>query len=141
MNWNLVFLLSLFALAMGIATVFVIPSSTEPFFWLVILLITAYIIARQTAARRFQHGLALGIVNSVWVTGAHVLLFRSYVANHPKEAAMMTSMPMPTHPRVMMIIIGLIIGVVSGILIGLLALLAGKLIRPGATPAAGVPNA
>jgi hypothetical protein len=105
----------------------------------VILLITAYVIARQTGGRRFQHGLALGIVNSLWVTGAHVLLFRSYVANHPKEAAMMATMPLPTHPRVMMIIVGLIIGVVSGILIGVLAMLAAKLVQPSAPAPVGTP--
>jgi uncharacterized membrane protein len=33
MNWKLIFLLSLFGLAMAIATVFVIPSNIEPLFW------------------------------------------------------------------------------------------------------------
>lgn len=137
MNWKLILQLSLFALAMGIGTVFVIPSTIEPFLWLVIMVVTAYFIATRCADRYFLHGFALGIVNAVWVTGAHVLLFSQYVARHPSEAAMMRSMPLPTHPRVMQIIVGLCVGVVSGIIIGFFSWVAHRLLtpRPRAAPA------
>lgn len=39
MDWKLIFQLSLFGLAMAVATVYVIPSNIEPVFWLVIFLI------------------------------------------------------------------------------------------------------
>jgi len=127
MNWKLIFGLSLFGLAMAIATVFVIPSNIEPIFWLVIFIICAFIIARSVASRYFLHGLMVGIVNSIWVTAAHVLLFNAYVANHVKEAAMMQNAPMP--PRVMMLVIGPCIGVVSGVVLGLFAWIASKFVR------------
>ena len=127
MNWKLIFGLSLFGLAMAIATVFVIPSNIEPIFWLVIFIICAFIIARSVASRYFLHGLMVGIVNSIWVTAAHVLLFNAYVANHVKEAAMMQNAPMP--PRVMMLLIGPCIGVVSGVVLGLFAWIASKFVR------------
>jgi hypothetical protein len=130
MNWKLIFQLSLFGLAMGIATVFVIPANVEPVFWLVIFTITAYFIATRTFSKRFQHGVLVGIANSVWVTGAHVLMFHQYIANHRREAAMMTTMPLPDSPRLMMVMVGLAIGIASGVVIGLLALLAAKLVRP-----------
>lgn len=139
MNWKLILQLSLFGLAMGIATVFVIPSNVEPLFWLVVLGITAYVIATRCSSRRFAHGLLVGIANSVWVTGSHVLLFHEYVANHPREAAMMSSMPLPDSPRLMMVLVGSAIGVVSGVVIGLFALLAAKLVRRRSTPAAVAP--
>ena len=127
MNWKLIFALSLFGLAMGIATVYVIPSNIEPIFWLVIFIICAIVIARVQPARHFLHGLMVGIVNSIWITAAHVLLFDAYVANHAKEAAMMQGAPMP--PRAMMAVVGPVIGVVSGVVIGLFAWIAGKLVR------------
>ncbi|MFL5562781.1 MAG: hypothetical protein ACJ79K_15020 [Gemmatimonadaceae bacterium] len=130
MNWRLIFQLSLFALAMGIATVFVIPSNIEPFFWLAIMLVSAYLIARRAGGRYFLHGLALGIANCFWVIAAHVGLFPSYVARHPEEMGMMATMPLPTHPRLMMVLTGLVIGVVSGIVIGLLSLLASRMVSP-----------
>jgi hypothetical protein len=130
MDWKLIFGLSLFGLAMAIGTVFVIPSNVEPIFWLLIFLVCAYLIARKRPDRHFLHGFLVGIVNSVWVTGAHIVFFSQYIANHPKEAAMMTSMPLPTHPRLMMACVGPIVGVISGIIIGLLAFVAGKIVKP-----------
>jgi hypothetical protein len=130
MDWKLVFGLSLFGLAMAIATVFVIPSNIEPVFWLVIFLICAFLIARSRSNRHFVHGLLVGIVNSIWVTAAHVVFFSKYIANHPKEAAMMSSMPLPNSPRLMMACVGPIIGIVSGAIIGLFAYVAGKLVKP-----------
>jgi hypothetical protein len=62
-NWTPVLPLSFFGLAIGIATVFVIPSSVEPLFWLVIF------------------------------ATSPALLFDRYVANHAQEAAMMRSRP------------------------------------------------
>src|SRR5207237_5081459 len=99
MNWKLVLQLSLFGLAMGIGTVFVIPSTVEPFCWLAIFLICAYIIGATAVPYPFLHGLAIGVANSVWVTSSHVLFFGQYVANHPKEMEMMKSMPMADTPR------------------------------------------
>jgi hypothetical protein len=60
----------------------------------------------------------VSLANSVWITAAHVVLFDSYIANHPQEAAMMTSMPLPDSPRLMMALMGPVIGVLSGIVLG-----------------------
>ncbi len=138
MNWKLIFQLSLFGLAMGIATVFLIPSNVEPFFWLVIFLVCAYIIAKSASARYFLHGFVLGLANCVWITGAHIVFFTQYIARHAREAAMMNSMPMPDRPRLMMAMVGPIVGIVSGIVIGILAAIAAKILRraPGAISSA-----
>ncbi len=130
MDWKLIFGLSLFGLAMAIGTVFVIPSNVEPIFWLPIFLVCAYLIARQRPDRHFLHGLLVGIVNSVWITAAHIIFFSQYIANHSKEAAMMRSMPLPDSPRLMIACVGALIGVISGAIIGLLAYVAAKLVKP-----------
>jgi capsular polysaccharide biosynthesis protein len=127
MNWKLILLLSMFGLAMGLATVFVIPPKIEPLFWLVILVICAYTIGRQTR-KPFLHGFLLGLANCVWITSSHILLFNQYLATHTQEAAMMQTMPFS--PRIMMAIVGLFIGLISGVVIGILALLARKLVKP-----------
>jgi hypothetical protein len=124
MNWRLILQLSAFGLAMGVATVFVIPSNLEPIFWLAIFVFCAYVIATQAPGRYFLHGLCVSLVNTVWITGAHILLFDSYIARHAQEAAMMKSMPMPDAPRLMMLMVGPIVGVVSGIVLGLFSLIA-----------------
>ena len=135
MNWKVIIQLSLFGLAMGIATVFFIPSSVEPLFWLVILGFSAAIIATRCPGRYFVHGVMLGLANSVWVTAAHVLLFDRYIANHPQEAAMMSSMPLPDSPRLMMACVGPVIGLASGVVIGVFAVIAAKLTGRHKAPA------
>jgi hypothetical protein len=129
MNWKLILQLSLFGLAMGIGTVFVIPSKIEPLFWLAIFIVCAYIIAKRVPDKHFLHGFFVSLVNCVWVTGSHMLLFNQYVANHPQEAAMMQAMPLASSPRLMMALMGPIIGATSGAVLGLFAFVAGRLLR------------
>ena len=129
MNWKLIFRLSLFGLAMAIATVYFIPSNIEPFCWLVIFIICSYIIAKNCSSKYFLHGLFVSLLNAVWITSAHIILFDTYIANHPQEAAMMTKMPMPDSPRLMMLMTGPVIGLVSGIVLGLFAFIASKVVK------------
>lgn len=130
MNWGLIGLLSLFGLAMGVATVFVIPSNIEPLCWLVIFFFCAYVIAKNSPGLHFLHGLLIGLANSVWITAAHILLFDQYLARHAREAAMMNSMPLRSSPKLMMGIVGPVVGLISGIILGLFAFVAGKLVKP-----------
>ncbi len=113
MNWKLIFLLSSFGLVMAIATVFLIPSKVEPTFWLAIFIVCAYFISKPTE-KPFSHGPFPGLANSVWIIASHILFFSKYIANHPREAAMMRSMPLPDSPRVMMALTGPVGGLVSG---------------------------
>lgn len=131
MNWKLVLLLSLFGLAMGFATVSVIPSTIEPIFWLLIFLICAYLIARYAPGRYFLHGFLVSVVNSVWITIVHVAMFYTYVANHPEYLQMTEGLPpaLSGHPRRLMFLIGPISGVIFGIILGLFAWVASKLFR------------
>jgi hypothetical protein len=133
MNRKLVFQLSLFGLAMGIATVFVIPSKIEPIFWLVIFFTCAVIVARKGVPRPFVHGLSISILNSIWITAAHVIFYDAYIARHPQEAAM--SANMPASPRLIMVAMGPVIGALFGLVLGLFCFIASKIIKPAATAA------
>ena len=133
MDWRLVFLLSGFGMAMAVATVFVIPSNIEPAFWLVIFLVCAYLIARRRPDQLFLHGVCVSLVNSVWITGIHLLLFDQYMTSHPQEAAMMRSIPGAAPPRLIMALFGPIYGSIFGLVLGLFAFLAGKFVKPART--------
>jgi purine-cytosine permease-like protein len=130
LDTKLILQLSLFGLAMAFATVFVVPSNVEPVFWLVIFVVCAVVIARRRPDRHFVHGFLVSLANCVWITGAHILLFDSYIERHPQEAAMMKSMPLPDAPRLMMLMTGPIVGIVSGLVLGLFAFVAGKVVKP-----------
>jgi len=127
MNWKLIFALSLFGAAMSVATVFVIPSNVEPLFWLVIFVICALVIARRAPGKFFLHGFLVSLLNGVWITAAHILLYRTYLANHPREAAMTAKMPFPDSPRLMMALTGPVIAAISGLVLGLFAFAAARI--------------
>jgi uncharacterized protein YneF (UPF0154 family) len=129
MNGKLIFQLSLFGLAMSIATVYFIPSNIEPLFWLAIFIICAYLIAKKCTEKYFLNGLCVSLLNSVWITAAHIILFDTYIANHPDEVKMMADMPMPGSPRLMMLMMGPVVGLVSGIVLGLFAFIASKIVK------------
>ena len=129
MNTKLIFRLSLFGLAMAIATVYWIPSSQEPFIWLAIFIICAHFIARQCTGKYFLHGFYVSLANCVWITAVHVILFDKYIALHQDVLENMANMPMPEHPRRMMLVVGPVIGVVSGLVLGLFAFIASKIIK------------
>ena len=129
MNWKLIFQLSLFGLAMAFATVFFISSGVEPVCWIIIFVICAYLIAKNCTSRYFLHGLLVSLVNSVWITAVHILLFNKYILSHPQEAKMLAKMPMPEHPRIMMLVTGPVIGIVSGLVLGLFAFIASKFVK------------
>lgn len=130
MNWKLIFQLSLFGLAMAISTVYWIPSNLEPVFWIIIFVICAYLIARNCTRNFFLHGFLVSIVNSIWITAFHVLLYKTYIEGHSKEAEMLSTMPMPKHPRMMMAFTGPVVGIISGLVLGLFAFVASKIWKP-----------
>jgi len=129
MNKKLIFQLSLFGLAMAFATVYFIPSDIEPFCWLAIFIVCAYLIAKNSTRKYFLTGLCVSLINAVWITSIHIFLFDKYIANHPQEAEMMTKMPMPDSPRLMMLMTGPLVGIVSGLVLGLFAFIASKIMK------------
>lgn len=129
MNWKLIFGLSLFGLAMAIATVSLIPSKIEPAFWLVIFIICAYIIARNASGKYFLHGFLVSIVNGVWITAIHAANFDKYIANHPEETKMMTDQ-MHMQPSVgSMVVMGPVFGILFGLILGLFSFIASKIVK------------
>ena len=126
MNAKLILQLSLLGLVMAFATVYAISPTVEPLAWLIIFPVSAYFIARRAPGSYFLHGLLVGLLNSVWITSAHLLLFDRYIASHAREAEMMAQMPLS--PKTMMLVTGPIVGVVSGIVIGVLALIVHRVV-------------
>ncbi|TRZ76695.1 MAG: hypothetical protein D4R97_00390 [Bacteroidetes bacterium] len=129
MKWKLIFLLSLFGLAMAFATVFWIPTMIEPAFWLAIFIICAYLIAKNCTNRYFLYGFLVALVNCVWITGIHLFYHNTYMANHPDMVRMMADMPMPNHPLRMMALTGPVFGILSGLVLGLFAYIASRLVK------------
>jgi len=72
----------------------------------------------------------VSIFNCVWITSVHVLLYKTYIANHPEMLEMLSgNSPMPGHPRLFMAITGVVIGIVSGLVLGFFSFIASRIIK------------
>jgi hypothetical protein len=129
MNWKLIFSLSLFGLAMAVATVYWIPNNAEWIFWLLIFIFCAWRIALKAPGKYFLHGFLTSLVNCVWITSAHIILVHIYAANHAREMESMVNMPMGNHTRMWMAIFGPVAGIISGLVLGLFAFIASKIMK------------
>lgn len=134
MNWKLILSLSLFGLLMAVATITWIPSSVEPYAWLLIFLLCAWLIAKNAPGQFFWHGFLVSIVNCIWITAAHILFSDTYLAHHAQEATQYSKMntQFGLSPTAAMLIIGPMIGIVSGLVLGLFAFIASKLTKQSA---------
>ncbi|HVS90381.1 MAG TPA: hypothetical protein VHE59_00010 [Mucilaginibacter sp.] len=123
------FQLSVFGLIMAFATVWLIPEMIEPIFWLAIFVFCAYVIAKVCREKYFLNGFVVSLFNCIWITGAQVIFYGSYMANHQSIAKMSQRHPLlPTHPRLEMLILGPLFGIVSGLILGLFSFIASKLV-------------
>ncbi len=136
MNWKLIFSLSLFGLAMALATITLVPSSVEPLFWVAILVFCAYVIGKKANGKSFLHGFYVGLVNCIWVTSAHIIFSSTYLQHHAQEAAQYNKMnaQMGWGPTAAMLVFGPLIGIASGLVIGLFSWIASKLLKSRVSP-------
>ncbi|MBS1529570.1 MAG: hypothetical protein JSU01_04640 [Bacteroidetes bacterium] len=124
MNWKIIFQLSIFGLIMAFGTISLIPEKIEPVFWLAIFVFCAYVIAKTCRGKYFLNGFCVSLVNCVWITAAHIIFYSTYIANHPNAAKMGQSMPMQSHPRLLMLLMGPLFGIGFGLILGLFSWIA-----------------
>ena len=125
MNWKLIFALSLFGLAIAVASLFGL-GMIEPILWLVIFIIYAWLIATRAPGKYFLHGFLVSVANSIWITAIHTTFFTMYAKNNPQ---FVQSAPPGMNPRVLMVIMGPIFGVLFGLVAGLFAFIASKIVK------------
>ena len=125
MNWKLIFALSLFGLAMAVASLLGL-GMLEPLLWLVIFIIYAWLIATRAPGKYFLHGFLVSVVNSIWITAIHALFFSVYAKNNPQ---FVQSSPPGMNPRVLMLIMGPLVGAMFGVIAGLFAFIASKIFK------------
>lgn len=129
MNWRLIFQLSLFGLAMSLLTISLVPSGLETVFWVIIFATCAYIIVKRCSGNYFLHGFLVSMVNSIWITTAHVFFYNSYIAHHSDMQFMTGHLPLSNHPRLLMVFMGPVFGAAFGLILGLFSFVASKLIK------------
>ena len=124
MKWNIVFLLSLFGVGIGIASLFGFTEGVEFYWWIVVALVTAYILAKQTSHKLFLHGFYSGLGMGICHVFVLFIFFDLYVVHNPSIANGFTSIPGDIEPRTFFLITSPVIGGLYGLMLGALAQIA-----------------
>jgi len=129
MNWNLIVRLSFFGFLMGGLSVSVLPEVVEAVMWILVYLFSAYVIAKRCTHKFFLNGFMLSMVNSGWVTGFHVIFYKTYLSEHPASDLMYSFLPLSDFPRLGMVIMAPVFGAFFGVFLGLFSLIMSKVIK------------
>lgn len=128
MKWKTILLLSLFGILMGLNSVFGIIKNIEWLLWLIIAIVSAYVLNKQTKKLLVTHavitGLFIGILNAIIQSS----LFDMYLANNP-EIEGFNQWPITVEPQYFLLMAGPFVGIVYGLVIGLFALIIKKILK------------
>ncbi|MBC8486991.1 MAG: hypothetical protein H8D45_13260 [Bacteroidetes bacterium] len=126
MNWKTILLLSLFAILMGFLSVFGIIPDFEWLMWLVIAIVSGYVLNKQTKKLLFTHAVVTGIIMGVFNAVIQSVLFDTYLLTDPQIEGL-SQWPTTIEPQYFLLIAGPFIGIVYGLVIGLFALIFKKI--------------
>jgi hypothetical protein len=126
MKWKTILLLSLFGILMGLNSVFGIIKNVEWILWIIIAIVSAYVLNRRTEKLLVTHavvtGLFMGILNAIIQSS----LFDSYLANNP-EIEGFKQWPITAEPQYFLLMAGPFLGIIYGLIIGLFGLIIKKI--------------
>jgi len=111
---------------MGAVTLWGIPLVVPAFLWLVIYGACIFVIAKRCEKKYFLNGFMLGLLNIGWLTGFHVIFYKTYLTNNPAIELLYSLLPLSESPRLGMILMAPIYGSFSGLLVGFFAFLVAK---------------
>lgn len=126
MNWRLIFLFSLLAVVLAVASILGFVKSYEWLMWLVIGAYCGWQFAGRVSDDFFLHGFYLGILDGILNSTIKAIFFDSYLSNNPRMVEAFSSLPQDLSPRLVLLIMGPIIGAFSGVVFGVLAFMASK---------------
>lgn len=129
MKWRLMVSLSVFGVLMGGASVFGFTQGIEWLLWLIIALISAFLMARSLQTRFFASAFLTGLLMSLLNGLTQSVFFQTYLAHNVPVAEGFQQFQEGLNPRVFVLFSSVVIGSIYGALIGLLTLLGRKFIK------------
>jgi hypothetical protein len=116
MNWKLILWLSLFGVAMAVASLFGWTRHIEPLLWLVIFLLYGWCIAKNATGKYSLHGFLVSVLNGVWISINHASFYSLYIKNNPEMLEGFANLPPSISPRLMVLVMGPVVGAICGVI-------------------------
>ena len=99
-------MLSIAGAGMGFITLYVSVLKVEQVLWLIVFILSSFVIQRYAERRYFLHGFVIGIVDYTVAAIVHIICFKTYGAHH-KEILLFTDQNRALDPRVWLLLIEL----------------------------------
>ena len=115
MNWKLIFLLSLFGLAVGISSLFGL-GLFQIFIWPIILVTDICVIVICASGKYFLHAFLVAILTEAWITAIN-----AYYLFDMSRVGLIQILPYGIDPQLMNVIEGVVYGVIIGGVTGIIA--------------------
>lgn len=120
-------MLTLFGVLMGLASVFGYTQSNEWLYWLVIAVISGFVIAKVTDRQIFVKSVVVGLFMGIFTGVIQSVLFDKYLENNPQSLDGFKEIPLSLAPQFVVLFTGPFIGIVFGLFIGLIAIIIDKI--------------
>ena len=111
---------------MGFLSVFGVIPDFEWLMWLVIAIVSGYVLNKQTKKLLFTNAVVTGIIMGVFNAVIQSVLFDTYLLTDPQIEGL-SQWPTTIEPQYFLLIAGPFIGIVYGLVIGLFALIFKKI--------------
>jgi hypothetical protein len=123
MNWKLLLPPAVLGPLMGLLTVVgAFPKGTDRFAWFMVVLVSAFLVARRERRRALLHGAALGFWNGASSTLLQALMMDRWVANNPWVVDIFAEQPPGFDLEFFLFMLVPFIGVAGGAMTGLLSM-------------------
>lgn len=122
MNFKL-WLLTLFGVVMGFATVYGLTQKNEFYYWLLIGVVTAFAISKITSEKIFVKSTVVGLFMGIFTGIIQYVMFNTYLENNPDSIDGFKEIPLSLAPQYVLLFSAPFTGIVFGLFIGLIAYL------------------
>lgn len=129
MNWKLIAAMVIVGAVMAVLSVYgIVQSSFELVVWVILGIVSAYLIAKKGKATPFLEGATLGVITGIVNSVIQSSMFNKYLLNNPESLDGFRKIPLDMPPQYVVLFAGPFIGLIYGVVVGIIAMSLRKVI-------------
>lgn len=123
MNWKNILILLFVGAVMAVLSVLgYIKGNFEFVLWILLGIVSAYLIAKKGGKMPFMEGVTLGVLSGIVNSVIQSAMFDTYLLNNPESLDGLKQIPLSMPPQYLILFAGPFFGIVYGIVVGIIAM-------------------